>query len=134
MKISDLTRNAIVNAFTAAVDGGAGAATIAFRTGAAPTNTTDADSGTLLATCTFSDPSFPAAAAGSATANAIASDTSVDATGTAAHWRIKTSAGTVIAQGDCGTTTQDIVFNSVSWIAGGTVAINSIVVAMPAGT
>ena len=134
MKISTTLCNAIVDAFTAAVDGGAGAAALSFRTGAAPTNTTDADSGTLLATCTFSDPSFPAAASGSATANAIASDTSVDATGTAAHWRIKTSAGTVVAQGTCGTTTQDIVFNSVSWVAGGTVAINSVVVTMPAGS
>lgn len=134
MKLSNLTRSAMINAVTAAIDGGAGAGTIEFRTGTAPTNTTDADSGTLLATCTFSDPSFGAASSGVATANAITGDSSVDASGTPLHFRIKDSNGVVIAQGSVGTSGADINFNTVTWILGGTVAISSLTLTQPAGT
>ena len=134
MKISDAARNAMVNAVTALIDGGSGAGTILFRTGSAPTNTTDADSGTLLATCTFSDPSFGSSASGTATANAITSDTNVDNSGTPGHFRIKDSNAVVITQGTVGTSGADINFNSVTWVAGGTVAISSLTLTQPAGS
>jgi len=132
MKISDLARNAAVNAVAALIDGGSGAGTLAIRTGVAPTNTTDADSGTLLATLTMSDPAFGAAASGTATAAAITSDTNIDATGTAAHFRLKNSDAVTIIQGTVGTSGSDINFDSVSFIAGGTAAITSLTLTQPA--
>jgi hypothetical protein len=124
----------MVDAVTALIDGGSGAGTLAFRTGAAPTNVGDADSGTLLATCTFSDPSFGAASSGTATANAITSDTNVDNSGTPGYFRVKDSAATVVLQGSVGTSGADINFNSVTWVAGGTVAISSLTLTQPVGT
>lgn len=134
MKISNIDRNAMCDALVDSIDAGSGAGTIEFRTGSAPTNTTDADSGTLLATCTFSDPAFGSASSGVATASTITGDSSVDASGTAAHFRIKDSNGRVVAQGSVGTSGADINFNSVSWLAGGTVSISSFTVTVPAGS
>lgn len=132
MLISSAARNVACDAIVDLVDAGAAAGTIAIRTGTAPAGTGDADTGTLLATLTFSDPAFGAAASGVATANAIASDTSVDATGTAAHYRVKDSNGVVVWQGGVGTSGQDINFNTVSFVAGGTCAISSFTVTVPA--
>src|SRR4051812_13508561 len=63
---------------------------IEIRTGAAA-GPDAAVGGTLLATLTLAAASFGAAASGVITAGAIGSDTSADATGTAAHFRIRLS-------------------------------------------
>ena len=130
MKIGTAARNAIVDAFCALLDGG----TITIRTGAAPTNPSDADSGTLLATLGFSSPAFGASSSGTATANAISSDTSVDASGTAAHFRMKSSGGTCHAQGTVNTSGGDMNFNTVAFVAGGTCSISSLTVTQPTGS
>lgn len=136
MKISDLARNAAVGAVVALVDGGSGAGTIQVRTGAAPTNTTDANSGTLLATMTFSDPSFGTPAAGVATAGAITGDSSVDATGTPGHFRIFDSNGVCIGEGTAGAAGELAISGLVGGqlIAGGTLACSSLTITQPAGT
>lgn len=134
MKISTAARNAAVNAVVGLLDAGAGAATLAIRTGSPPTNVSDADAGTLLATLTFSDPSFGSASSGTATANAITSDTNVDNTGTAGHFRAKDSDGNTVLQGTCGTSATDMVWNSVSFVAGGTAACSSFTVTCPVGS
>lgn len=134
MKISDVARNAAADAVTALINAGTPPGHLYIRTGAAPTNTTDADSGTLLATLTFSNASFGAAASGVATAAAITSDTNIAATGTAGHYRIKNAAGTVIAQAAVGTSGTDINFNSVAFVSGGTCAISSLTLTVPAGS
>lgn len=134
MKISNLVRSAMIDAFVDKIDEGAGAGSLLVLTGTAPTNTTDADTGTLLATLPLSDPAFGAGSNGVATANAITSDTSIDATGTAGYWRIKDSDGEVHAQGTCGTSGADINFNSVSFVAGGTCSISSLTMTQPAGS
>lgn len=132
MKISDSARNAAVNAVAALIDGGSSNGNINIRTGAAPTNTTDADSGTLLATLPMSDPAFGSASGGTATASPITSDTNIAATGTAGHFRAKDSDGVTVFQGSCGTSGADINFDSVSFIAGGTCAISSLTLTQPA--
>lgn len=132
MKISVLGANAMLDALLALPDAG-GAAHIQIRTGAAPTNTTDANSGTLLASCPMSADSFGAAASNVSTAAAITSDSSIDATGTAAHFRIIANGGSgnCIMQGTVGTSGSDINFNSVSFVSGGTCAISSMTVTQP---
>ena len=130
MKVSVLSANASLDALVDLIDVG-GTGNLYIRTGAAPTNTTDADSGTLLATCPMSATAFGAAGSNIVTAAAISSDTSIDATDTAAHFRIKSGGGTVIIQGTVGTAASDINFNSVGFVTGGTCAISSMVITQP---
>ena len=137
MKISNLARSAAADGIVDLIDGGSGAGTCEVRTGSAPTNTTDSDSGTLLATATFSDPAFGAASSGVATASSITGDSSVDATGTPAHLRVKDSNGVVIMQGTAGASGQDMNISGLvggQLIAGGTFAISSWTVTQPAGS
>jgi hypothetical protein len=64
------------------------------RTGSPPTNITDADSGTVLATLTLPSDWMAAASSGSKAKAGTWSDTSADNTGTAGHFRIYASDGT----------------------------------------
>ncbi len=128
MKVATLLLNAMADLFDDYCNAGAGAATLAIRTGSAPTNTTDADSGTLLSTNTFSDPAFGAASGGVVTASAITDDSDIDATGTAQHFRIKDSNGLTVAQGTVGTSGTDIVADSTSFVLHGRVIISSLTV------
>lgn len=125
------TRDQACNAIVDDIDAGAGAGTIAIRTGAQPTNVGDADTGTLLGTLTFSDPAFGNSATGTATASAITSDTSADASGTAGHFRIKDSTPAIHSDGTCGQGTGDLNFNNNVIVAGGTIAISSFTVTVP---
>lgn len=134
MKISNAARSAAADAIVGLINAGASAGTLAIRTGSPPTNVADADSGTLLATLTMSDPAFGAAANGVATASAIASDTNVDASGTAAHFRIKDSNALTVLQGTVGTSGANINFDSVTFVAGGTCAITSLTITVPIGS
>lgn len=130
-RLSTDTRNKACDAVVDDIDAGAGAGTIAIRSGAQPTNVGDADTGTLLGTLTFSDPAFGAAATGVATANAITSDTSADASGTAGHFRIKDSDGNIHSDGTCGQGSGDLSFDNAVIVAGGTIAIQTFTVTVP---
>jgi hypothetical protein len=125
------TRNKACDAIVDDLDAGAGAGTIAIRTGAQPTNVGDADSGTLLGTLTFSDPAFGAAATGTATASAITSDTNADNSGTAGHARLKDSDGNIHSDMTCGQGAGDLSFDNNVIVAGGTIAISSLTVTVP---
>tara|TARA_R110000868_G_scaffold328169_1_gene589069 strand:- start:410 stop:802 length:393 start_codon:yes stop_codon:yes gene_type:complete len=81
---------------------------------------------TLLAQLTLSATFAPAAAAGVLTANAIGSDTSADATGTATWARLTTSAGAFVADMGVGTSGQEVTLNTVSIVIAGTVACTSL--------
>jgi hypothetical protein len=72
--------------------------TLEIRTGAPPANCAAADSGTLLATVAMPADWMAAASAGAKAKSGTWSDTA-DAAGTAAHFRIKASGGTVHHQG-----------------------------------
>jgi hypothetical protein len=127
LSFSDSLRNSRANAITTACDAGSGAAILEIRTGAKPTSPDDAATGTLLASVTLNDPSFGAAADGVITLDdsPALTDASADATGTAAHFRIKTSAGagvvdgTVTATGGGG----DLTLNTVSLVASATFTV-----------
>lgn len=80
----------------------------------------------VLATIALSKPSFTRAAAVLTLAGVPKSDTSADATGTAAVARIKDGAGTTIVNSlTVGTAGTDIVLNSTALVAGQTVTITA---------
>jgi hypothetical protein len=130
-RLSTDTRNKACDAIVDDIDAGGGAGTIAIRTGAQPTNVGDADTGTLLGTLTFSATAFGSAASGTATAAAITSDTIADASGTAGHFRIKDSAGNIVADGTCGQGSGDLSFDNSVIVAGGVIAISAFSVTVP---
>jgi len=83
---------------------------------------------TLLAELTFGATAFAAASGGTKTANAIGSDTSADATGTATFFRaFKTDGTTAVVDGTVGTSGADAIINSTSIVAATTVACTSMV-------
>lgn len=104
--------------------------------GSQPANANTALSGqTLLAELRFGATAFGAASAGVATANAITSDASANATGTASWFRVLKSDGTsVLWDGTVGldSGTFDLELNTVSIVAGATVAISAMTFTHPA--
>lgn len=80
----------------------------------------------VLADLTMNATAFGAAVAGVATANAITSDTSADATGTATWFRLfKSDNTTVICDGSVGTASADMILTTVSIVAAASVSITS---------
>lgn len=80
---------------------------------------------TLLAELTLNSTFAPAASSGVLTLNAITSDTSADATGTATWFRIVTSGGTFVIDGSVSTSGSDLNLNTTSIVSGATVAVSS---------
>ena len=132
-KIATSARNAACDAIVDLVDAGAGAGYCEIRTGAPPTTPATANSGTLLGTCTMSDPAFGAASTGVATAAAITSDTSADASGDAGHFRVFDSNNNCIFQGTAGNAgdTPNMTFDNKAIVATGQIAISSMTVTVP---
>jgi len=80
-----------------------------------------------LAHLTFGATAFGAASAGVATANAIGSDASADATGTATWFRAYKSDGTsVVFDGSVGTSGCNLNLSSTSIVATGVVSVTSL--------
>jgi len=136
--ITNAVAQSMLTAFNTAVDAGT-AAVINIYSGTAPADADAALSGnTLLAQLTMSGTAFgaPTDATGKArvTANAITSDSSADATGTATFFRILTqNAGTVCFQGSVGTSAADLVLNTTAITAGSTVSITAATIDLPEG-
>lgn len=100
-----------------AIDAGVGAATLEIGT---------AGMALVLATITLADPASTVTGDVLTLAGMPKSDTSADATGTAAAARIRTSAAADVITGlTVGTSGTDIILDSVSITAGQTVTINS---------
>jgi hypothetical protein len=131
IKLTNAVRTLMCDAAVDSVDAGSGAGTIEIRTGAQPTNADDTDSGTLLATLTFSDPAFGACATGVGTASSITSDSSADATGTAGYFVVKDSTGTKKFTGSIGTSGADMNLVTTSITAGQPVQITSFTFTVP---
>lgn len=121
--IQTALRTTLCDALVDAIDGGAGAGLIEIHTAAFAAK---------LATLTFSDPAYGAASSGVAEENSITDDSSADATGTAAVFRVTTSTPATLYEGTVGTSGADINFNSVSFVSGDTVSITDFPVTMPA--
>jgi hypothetical protein len=123
------TSAAVANAMLDAIETAIGAtAVMKIRSGAAPANVAAADSGTVLATFTLPSDWMAAASARAKAKSGTWQDTSADAAGTAAHYRIYASdgttahiQGTVTATGGGG----DLTLDNTSIAAGQVVTITS---------
>jgi hypothetical protein len=118
-------RNARLDAIEATIGT---SAVLKIRTGAAPADVATADSGTVLATLSLPSDWLAAAASGQKAKSGTWQDTSADATGTAAHFRIYASDGTTAhIQGEVTATggDGDLTLDNVSITSGQTVTITS---------
>ena len=91
IKLSVAVKNARLDAIETAIGT---SPVLKIRSGAAPSAITDADAGTVLATLTLPSDWLAAASSGIKSKSGTWQDTSADATGTAAHFRIYASDGT----------------------------------------
>lgn len=125
VQLSVAVRNARLDAIETAVGV---SAVLKIRTGAQPADVAAADSGTVLATLTLPSDWLEAAASGSKAKAGTWQDTSADATGTAAHFRIYASDGTTAhLQGSVTVTGGggDITLDNTSIASGQSVTISS---------
>jgi hypothetical protein len=85
---------------------------------------------TLLAELTLNSTFAAAASSGTLTANAIDDDTSANATGIATWWRIVTSGGTFVMDGDAGASGsgKELILDSTSIVETGEVSVTSLVI------
>lgn len=91
VQLSVACRNARLDAIETTVGT---SAVLKIRTGAQPANCAAADAGTVLATLTLPSDWLAAASGGSKAMSGTWADSSADAAGTAAHWRLYASDGT----------------------------------------
>jgi hypothetical protein len=123
VQLSVTVRNARLDAIETAVGT---SAVLKIRSGSVPADVATADAGTVLATLDLPSDWMDAASSGAKALSGTWSDTSADATGTAAHFRVYASdgttahiQGTVTATGGGG----DMTLDSVSITSGQTVTI-----------
>jgi predicted amidohydrolase YtcJ len=129
LKLSEAAVNAEADAHSALLNSGY----LRIYDGTQPTNADTAlGSQVLLAELRFGATAFAAASAGVATANAITSDSSANATGTAAWYRtLKSDGTTVVSDGSVGTSGANLNLNSVSITVGAVVDCTAFVFTQP---
>lgn len=131
VKLCDATTIAMCDALVDLIDGGAGAGTLKIYSDAQGADP-DAQATTgLLATLTFSDPAFGAAATSGSNAVATASaitDESSSTSGTAASFLVEDSNGANIFTGTVSTSGADLNLNTTTIPSAGTVSITSMTV------
>lgn len=94
-------------------------AILKIRSGSVPANCATADAGTVLATVNLPSDWMAAASSGTKSMSGTWQDTSADASGTAAHFRIYASDGTTChIQGTVGTSGTDMIVDNTSFNAG----------------
>lgn len=125
LQLSASVRNARLDAIETAIGT---SPVLKIRTGGAPADCATADSGTVLATLNLPSDWMAAASGGTKAKSGAWQDTSVDAAGTAAHFRIYDSGGTtchlqgtVTATGGGG----DLEVDNTSFAAGQSFTISS---------
>lgn len=121
LQFSTTVRNAMLDAIETTIST---APTLEIRTGSVPATCATAASGTVLATIALPSDWLAAASSGSKALSGTWSDTSADATGTAAHYRVNQGAtchmqGTITATAGGG----DMTLDSTAITAGQTVTI-----------
>ena len=120
--LSDTVRNARLDAIESTIGT---SAVLKIRTGAAPTHVSDASTGTELATLSLPSDWMAAASGGSKAMSGTWQDTSADASGTAAHFEICSSGGTVHLRASVSTSGADMNVDNTSFAAGQSFTISS---------
>lgn len=118
---------AVRNARLDVIESTAGtSAVLKIRTGAQPANCAAADSGTVVATLNLPSDWMGAAANGTKALAGSWADSTADATGTAAHWRLYASDGTTChGQGSVSTSGADLNVDNTSFGSGQSFTITS---------
>lgn len=125
IQLSVAVRNARLDSIETTVGTGP---ILEIRTGAQPANCAAADSGTLLASMTLPSDWMAAAASGAKALSGSWNDASANNTGTAAHFRIKDSGGSICHMQGSVTATSgggDIELNNTSIASGQSVTITA---------
>ena len=129
--------NAAARAAAAAIAGLLNGGQIRIYTGSQPVEADAAVTGTLLATCSLGATAFGAATdanpGGRVSANPIAGDIAIDASGTAGWFRAVNSSGVAVIDGNITATGGggDMTLASVALIQNGTFDITSWTITMP---
>lgn len=135
IRISTLARNDAGDAIVGLIDMGSAVAKgyIEIRDGDIPTSPQLSATGKILAKLELSNPAFKSFVNGVGQANTIANDIQVDATGTASWFRIYNRDNLAVLDGQITTVGGggDLEFDNVNFIAGGVVAITSLLATMP---
>ncbi len=130
LRLSNTAANAALDALTALYNSGY----LRIYSGTIPATADTAIGGgnTLLAELRFNATAFGAAVAGVATANAITTDASADASGTATWFRALESDGTtVLADDTVGTSGEGLNLNTVTIVIAGSVSVSSYTLTLP---
>lgn len=129
IQFSTAARNGMMDAITTAAGG---SALLRIYTATRPANPgTAITSQTLLAELTCNATFAPSASGGVLTLNAITQDSSANATGTAAWFRLLTSGATAVLDGNVGTSGSDMNLNTTSIVSGGAVSVTSFTLTAP---
>jgi len=133
LQLSVAVRNARLDAIESTIGA---SAILKIRTGAAPADCAAADSGTVLATLSLPADWMAAASSGSKAKSGTWSDASADAAGTAGHFRIYDSGGTVCGLQGTVTATGgggDLTLDNVSIATSQPVTITGFTISDPNG-
>lgn len=124
LKYAVAAKNAKLDALTTQIGA---SALLRIYDGTQPTNPDTAIGAQVLLAELVCNATFAAAASGGVlTANAIANDSSANATGTASWFRLTTSGGTAKVDGTVGTSGTDMIIDNVSITAGQVVSCTSL--------
>lgn len=123
IQLATSTRNARLDAIETDIST---SAILKIRTGAVPATCATADAGTVLATVNLPSDWMAAAASGVKGKAGTWQDTSADATGTAAHFRVyKTDGTTCCIQGTVGQGSGDMSLDNTSIVAAQSITIGT---------
>lgn len=134
LEISSALASAIDTAATAACDDAFVStvgtnAVLEIRTGSAP-GVSESAGGTLLASITIASWTAASPSAGQVTGSNPGAVTATN-TGTAGHFRLKTSGGTAVMEGTVGESAADLVINETDFVSGGSVDLGAPVFTVP---
>ena len=129
LQFSAAVRNAMLDVIESTIGV---SAVLKIRTGAAPADVATADSGTVLATLNLPSDWMAAASTGTKAKSGTWQDTSADAAGTAAHFRIYASDGTTPhIQGTVGQGSGDLSLDNTNIASGQQVTVTTFTLTAP---